>query len=94
MLVVFFETANNGFLMDLGTGLPEFDEFPCDVRGLDNLDDRTNVECRLYYGYNDAPTKIEITKFKKSNGVKNLLIRTPLIKNPDKEGVPNVWFEI
>ena len=44
-MIVFFETANNGFEIDLGTGLPEFELFPCDVEGLVFLGGESMAEC-------------------------------------------------
>lgn len=79
----------------MGTGLPEFNEFPCDVDGLKFFpNDSTSPNCQLYYGYNGAPTKIEITNFDTSPNIRNLYVWTPLIKNPTAHIVPNIWFEI
>ena len=93
LMVVFFETANDGFAEDLGTGLPELETFPCLVRGLNLIANTDNPTCTLLYGYNNAPAKIEISNYDATN-VNNLFIYLPLIKNPPSVRVPKVWFEI
>jgi hypothetical protein len=93
MMVVFFETANNGFAPDLGTGLPELESFPCKVLGVNFLGTKTNVDCTLYWGYNNAPAKIQITGYAASNP-SQITVFLPLIKNPASIIVPKVWFQI
>ena len=36
-MILFFDTKNNGFDIDLGTGISDFDEFPCSVEGINYL---------------------------------------------------------
>lgn len=90
--VVFFETANSGFDMDLGTGLPELTTFPCTVQGLTLLPTKDRVDCSLYYGYNMAPTKVEITGFAATT-TSTFAIRFPLIKNPVSLKVPRITVQ-
>lgn len=93
-LAAFFETANNGFAQDLGTGWPDQSQVPCKIHYLGLLPNYDQVLCYIYYGYNDSPARIEAKGFGPGNS-RFIRLDIPGIVTPVTPGlVPRTWFKV
>jgi hypothetical protein len=94
-IMLYFETANNGFLQDIGTGYADQSDIPCNL--LLGVPFRVGIStaiCTIYYGYSNAPARIKIQGY---NGFNARVIRIdiPKIINPITPGiVPRAWVKI
>jgi hypothetical protein len=94
-IMLYFETANSGFLQDIGTGYADQSDIPCNL--LLGIPYRVGINtaiCTIYYGYSNAPARIKIQGY---NGFNARVIRIdiPRIINPITPGiVPRAWVKI
>ena len=84
---IYFDTkAGTGFQKSLKypNPYPDLSEYPCSVAGLlANSGIFDHIVCRVNWGYDGAPAKIEVTNFSANSDGNNVIkIRLPFIRNP------------